>query len=127
MARGGKRPGAGRRPGQTNKLTARAKHTLSELAREHTGAAMGVLVKIMKDDAAPHAARATAANSILDRGWGKPTQDHRHGGPTGGAIPTIDVTKLKGMTEQELEALERALVQIGIVDGDPGGEGDAED
>ena len=52
---------------------------------------------------------------------------HQHAGANGGPIQTIDVTKLKGMTDQELEALERALVQIGIVDGDPGGEGREED
>lgn len=52
---------------------------------------------------------------------------HQHTGTNGGPIQTIDVTKLKGMTDQELEALERALVQIGIVDGDPGGEGREED
>jgi hypothetical protein len=52
---------------------------------------------------------------------------HRHAGPNGGAIPTIDVTKLKGMTNEELELLERALVQIGIVDGDPAGEGEPEE
>ncbi|MBN9074324.1 MAG: terminase [Rhizobiales bacterium] len=51
---------------------------------------------------------------------------HRHSGPNGGAIPTIDVTKLKGISDQELELLERALVQIGIVDGDPSREGGEE-
>ena len=127
MARGGKRPGAGRRPGSSTKINAQQKRTLTEIARDHTEQAIGVLTSIMSDTDAPAAARATAANSVLDRGWGRPTQDHRHGGPTGGAIPTIDVTKLKGMTDQELETLERALVQIGIVDGDPSREGSEED
>lgn len=49
-------------------------------------------------------------------------QKHQHGG----TIATVDVAKLKGMTDQELELLERALVQIGIVDGDPAGEGEPE-
>lgn len=49
-------------------------------------------------------------------------QKHQHGG----TIATVDVTKLKGMTDEELELLERALVQIGIADGDPGREGGEE-
>jgi hypothetical protein len=28
----------------------------------------------MNEGTAPHAARVSAANSLLDRGWGKPTQ-----------------------------------------------------
>ncbi len=44
-----------------------------------------------------------------------------------GKIASIDPTKLKGMTNEELDLLERALVQIGIADGDPAGEGSEED
>ncbi|WP_417702336.1 terminase small subunit [Pseudophaeobacter sp.] len=44
-----------------------------------------------------------------------------------GRIASIDPTKLKGMTNEELDLLERALVQIGIADGDPAGEGSEED
>lgn len=51
---------------------------------------------------------------------------HQHSGPGGGPIPTIDVNKLKGMSDKELELLERALVQIGIVDGDTGRESQPE-
>lgn len=43
-----------------------------------------------------------------------------------GRIATVDVAKLKGMTDEELELLERALVQIGIADGDPNREGGEE-
>jgi phage terminase small subunit len=48
---------------------------------------------------------------------------HQHGG----TIATVDVAKLKGMSNEELDLLERALVQIGIADGDPGREGSEED
>ena len=50
--------------------------TLTEiraLARSHTVAALMVLVDIMRDADATPAARAAAANAVLDRGWGKPT------------------------------------------------------
>ena len=44
-----------------------------ELAREHTEAALKTLATIMEDDDAPHAARVSAANAVLDRAVGKPT------------------------------------------------------
>jgi hypothetical protein len=49
--------------------------TLSELAREHTDAAVACLVTVMKDDQAPHSAKVAASSAILDRGWGRPKQE----------------------------------------------------
>ncbi len=51
--------------------------TLTEirsLARSHTRTALSVLVRVMRSKDATAAARVSAANAILDRGWGKPTQ-----------------------------------------------------
>lgn len=48
-------------------------------------------------------------------------------GAHGGPVQIFDVTRLKGMTDQELEVLERALVQIGIVDGSSDGEGEPQE
>jgi Family of unknown function (DUF5681) len=45
-----------------------------EIARQCTADAMLTLKSIMLDKHAPHAARITAANSILDRGYGRPGQ-----------------------------------------------------
>jgi Family of unknown function (DUF5681) len=45
-----------------------------ELARAHTASALNALVEIAKNKKAPPAARIAAANSILDRGYGKPAQ-----------------------------------------------------
>ncbi|MDI6824722.1 MAG: hypothetical protein QME87_10275 [Bacillota bacterium] len=45
-----------------------------ELARQHTEEAISVLVEIMLDPEAKHAARVAAANALLDRGWGRPQQ-----------------------------------------------------
>lgn len=67
---GGKRSNAGRKQGSINKV----KIELREAAREHSQAALDTLVGIMNDIEAPHAARISAANSLLDRGHGKPTQ-----------------------------------------------------
>ena len=46
-------------------------HSVTFLARQHTQAAMAVLREIVDDTKAPPAARATAAQALLDRGWGK--------------------------------------------------------
>jgi hypothetical protein len=48
--------------------------TLSELAREHTAEAIGALVTIMTGEGS-EAARISAANALLDRGWGRPRQE----------------------------------------------------
>ncbi len=45
---------------------------LRELARTHTNDAVATLVTIMNDRTAPHGARVSAAESLLDRGWGRP-------------------------------------------------------
>ena len=45
--------------------------TITTLARQHTHAAVTVLREIVDDVKAPPAARATAAQALLDRGWGK--------------------------------------------------------
>ncbi len=44
------------------------------LAREYTAEAVRTLAEIMGDPGAPPSARVSAANSILDRGYGKAPQ-----------------------------------------------------
>jgi hypothetical protein len=41
------------------------------LARQYTAEAINCLAGIMLDDTAPSAARATSAQALLERGWGK--------------------------------------------------------
>jgi len=48
--------------------------SIRSLARSHTRAALSVLVKVMRSEDSTPAARVSAANAILDRGWGKATQ-----------------------------------------------------
>jgi hypothetical protein len=47
---------------------------IRSLARSHTRSAINVLVGVMRSKGATHAARVSAANAILDRGWGKAAQ-----------------------------------------------------
>lgn len=53
---------------------AKAPTEIRSLARKHTVQAINCLAGIMNRKDAPEAARVSAANSLLDRGWGKPNQ-----------------------------------------------------
>ena len=48
--------------------------SLTEIARLHTDDAIQALVAVVEDRRSPPAARVAAANSLLDRGWGRPAQ-----------------------------------------------------
>lgn len=52
---------------------AKAIAEIRSLARAHTEEAINCLVGVMRNSAS-EPAKVTAANSLLDRGWGKPTQ-----------------------------------------------------
>jgi len=88
--RGGKRPGAGRPKGAKDKLTRDAGATLSELARQHTGAALETLVQIAQTGES-EAARVSAANALLDRGYGKPAMSVDHTSTDGSMTPKAPV------------------------------------
>jgi Family of unknown function (DUF5681) len=57
-------------PGGRPKVVAEVR----ELARQHTTTAVETFVSIMTDPKAPPSARVSAANALLDRGYGKPSQ-----------------------------------------------------
>ena len=73
--RGGARPGAGRKPGKISQ----AKRDIQAAAKGHAEKALQALVNIAESGES-EAARVSAANSILDRGYGRPTQAVQHGG-----------------------------------------------
>ncbi len=52
---------------------------IRSLARSHTKTAVNVLVGVMRSKDATHAARVSAANAILDRGWGRAAQALENG------------------------------------------------
>jgi hypothetical protein len=52
----------------------RALTDIKAAARVHTRTALHTLAKIMTAEDAPHAARVTAAQALLSRGWGQPAQ-----------------------------------------------------
>ena len=66
--RGGRRPGAGRKPGKVSA----AKLSIAEAAREFAQDALQTLIQIARDPGSPASSRVSAANAVLDRGYGKP-------------------------------------------------------
>lgn len=65
-------PGRTGNPGGRPKLPEDVKH-VRELARQYTEDAISALVGVIKKSSSD-AARVSAANVLLDRGWGKPEQ-----------------------------------------------------
>lgn len=116
--RGGKRDGAGRPTGARSRATKAQKASLSELARKHTSTALGALVSIASGGES-ESARVAAANAILDRAYGKPTQAHEHKG----AVGTYDLTK---MSDEELDRLEAILGPLAVNGGHSSGEAEEE-
>ena len=73
---------------------------IRSLARSHTKKAVKVLVGIMNQPKAKPAARVSAANAILDRGWGKPAQAVEVAGAGGGAL-VVEVVRFSDDAAKE--------------------------
>ena len=75
----------------------KAAHSIQELARKHTSEALDVLVQIMLNEKAPPNARVAAANTLLDRAYGK--------APTFSTSDTQVFKRAIDMTDDELAAI----------------------
>ena len=69
----------GRPKGSKNKVP----NEIKELAQNYAPEALDTLAEIMRDRDQPGAARVSAANSLLDRGYGKPVQANEISGVNG--------------------------------------------
>ena len=69
---------------------------VQELARQKSPEAINTLSNIMHNEKAPPAARVAAANALLDRGYGKPTQ------PISQTLAKIDPSSI---SDEELAAI----------------------
>ena len=67
--KGGKREGAGRKPGIPNKATA----TVKELARQYGPEVIEGFIDVFRNPES-HAAKIAAGKELLDRAYGKATQ-----------------------------------------------------
>ena len=70
MSNGRFQKGQSGNPGGRPKIIAE----IQDLARQHTEKAIDTLAAIMSDDGASASARVSAANTLLDRGYGKAPQ-----------------------------------------------------
>ena len=84
---------SGNPKGRPKGLSANARVLLEvkALCRNHSVEAIGALVEVMNSPSAPPPARVAAANSILDRAFGRPT-----------TMVEAKVSTYDNMTEQEL-------------------------
>ena len=71
---------------------------VQELARQQSPLAIETLAEIMSNEKTPPAARVAAANVLLDRGYGKPTQ------PISKTLAKVDPST---MSDEELAAIAR--------------------
>jgi hypothetical protein len=69
--RGQFKKGVAANPGGWSKADRAAHKDLKEAARRYTGKALRTLVAILDNNRAPASAKAQAAATILDRGWGR--------------------------------------------------------
>ena len=60
-------------------VSSKSRTEIRSLARGHTRTAVSVLIRVMRSKDATPAARVSAANAILDRGWGKARQPLENG------------------------------------------------
>ncbi len=100
MARGGTRPGAGRKKGKIGE----AKRALAEMAKEHAEAALLTLVEVATGEGAA-SARVSAAVAILDRAYGKPVQALEHSAtsdPLADLMAELVGTAIRPMVEPNL-------------------------
>ena len=107
VKRGGKREGAGRKKGSQSRATREQKATLSDLAKAHTEIALKALVSVATKSESD-SARVAAANAILDRGYGKPTQAHQHSG----AIGSYDLTRISDGDLSYADKLSHSTYQV---------------
>lgn len=111
----------GRRKGTPNKATA---HKEREIAKSGL-TPLEYMLKIMRNPKASNDRRddmAKAAAPYVHRRLASMQHTGANGGPIQTA--TFDAERLAGMDKEELDALERACIQLGITEGSSQGEGE---
>lgn len=110
------------KPGQSGNPGGRPKGSgiVREIAQKHTATAIAALLRVMRDKKSPPSAVVAAANSILDRGWGRPAL------PIGGSdhLAPITVRTPQQMTEAELLEIAAGVATAAQAD-EPEESGDA--
>lgn len=85
------------KPGQSGNRRGRPPGVLDmrALAKAHTAEAIKTLAEIMRSKRASSAARVSASNALLDRGWGRPNQEvtGANGAPLIPQVDRLDISK----------------------------------
>jgi hypothetical protein len=84
---------------------------MRELAKAKTIDAINTLGEIMNDKTAPPSARVTAANSLLDRAWGKPEQSTNIT-VTSVEFEKMGIDELRLWVAREAKTIEGSLADI---------------
>jgi len=79
---------------------------IRDLAREYSSEAIKTLATIMRDPGEKSSARTRAAETLLDRAWGRVSACPEAGEPTHPQSPS------EGMTDAEIDARIEQLLQI---------------
>jgi hypothetical protein len=88
---GGKRMGSGRPAGSLNKSSIDQAQRLSNLAKVHSEDAIATLLDVARNGRTD-AARVSAANALLDRGYGRPSIQET---PEGMGVNPVIITIVK--------------------------------
>jgi hypothetical protein len=122
--RGGKRPGAGRKPGAKDAATGEQRASIQSLARSYDKLALATLARVAKSSSSDSAA-VSAANALLDRGYGRPPQAVEMTGKNGGPVQVVDLGQLSNEQVDQLERIAEVLAGAsGVAGGDKAGEGE---
>jgi hypothetical protein len=100
-------------PGGRSPRKTKDGRTIAEVARDHSDKAIQTLAEIAEDAQQPAAARVSAANSILDRAWGKSKQPIVGGDEGDSPIQTRSTLDVAGLTDEQLRALASIRIQEG--------------
>ena len=77
-----------------------------ELARQKCPRAIERLAEIVDDPEAPYSSQVAAANSLLDRGHGRPELQHKVSGTINFAHLLAEFTELRAVEQGEAEVIE---------------------
>lgn len=91
---------------QVQKAKALEAHELQQMARESATSVMDTLIEIAANKRAPEATRIAAANSVLDRAYGKASQTSITASVTNGKATEIDSTELDKRIGNALKRVE---------------------
>lgn len=74
--------------------------TAAQLARQHTAEAIQTLADVCNNKGAEPRDRIAAAQGLLDRGWGKPTE-HVEADIKGSGLPVIQIVRASEAPSQD--------------------------